>query len=141
MKTKVQFKQKSKNSGKVFTISYDFRRSGVWFVHELGKELEVRDMWANFRNIHSIQNKLFREQNVGVEFEVKKETFTSDNFTNTTTKMFVEGKEVGETIQNAVFDFLPEGRYKIAAERMFNKNFSEKAMREITKENQPENIW
>ena len=141
MKTKVTFTEKSKNTGKLFTISFDFGSTGGWFVHEIGKELTGREMITNFREFASTANKLFREQNVGVEFEVKKETFSTDNFTNTTTKMLVDGKDVGEVIKDIVFDYLNEGTYKIEAERMLNKNFSASAMKEITKQNSPENIW
>lgn len=141
MKTKVTFQEKSKNSGKMFTISYEFGSKGGWFISELGKEISTKDMMANFPNFDATAKKLFRQQNVGVEFEVKKETTNSDNFTHTTTKMLVDGKEVVEVIKDIVFDYLKEGTYKIEAERIMNKNFSEKAMTEITKQNSPENIW
>jgi hypothetical protein len=142
MKTKVTFTAKSKNSGKSFTITYDFNNTKEgWFVSELGKSITTKDMMANFPNFTTLANQEFRNQNVGVEFEIKKQTTNSDNFTHTTTLMFVDGKEVGSHISMLVFDFLSEGKYKIQSNFMTNKNFSDEAMKEITKQNSPENIW
>jgi hypothetical protein len=141
MKTKVTFTTKSK-SGKSYTISHDFNDTKRgWFVDELGKSITTKDMMTNFSNFTTLANQEFRKQNVGVEFEIKKQTTNSDNFTHTATLMFVDGKEIGSHISMLVFDFLPEGTYTIQSNFIKNENYSDEAMKEITKHNSPENIW
>ena len=116
MKTTVEIKLTSKNSGKTYNIVVDFLKN-TYFCIELNENLNVNDLSANFPEYYQIATQALRDANIGESIELEKYV---TNY-GAGYKANSNGIELKDNIIEAFFNMpAATGKYIVTSEKIRN---------------------